>query len=266
MYLYSCSQDHYQVSVVIRTCNRPYSLLQAIDSVNAQTFSNIEIIIVNDGDILPALNNSLKKSIRIIEPINKRNRSAAANIGWQNAQGNFICFLDDDDLFTPDHIQTLLFQLEMHPWYSVCYSGVLITFPDRRKQRLWVNPFDIARLLKENFIPIHSVLIRKEVLTAVNGFDETVDMFEDWDLWLRMAEKGFSFLPVKAWTAIYRQHEDGTLNQAGFGSDKDISARLKVISKHESMIRNYLEKQGLSGRIKVRLRTWLFKIAKELLC
>ncbi len=255
------------ISVIIRTHNRPGSLAQAIESVLNQTWRNIEILVVNDGSTKLKLNLPLSKNmpIQVLSTNGAFNRSYAANLGLKHAKGTMIVFLDDDDLFSSLHIESLLTAMNRNPWCSIAYSGVIVQNNNGCESFLPCPKFEISRLLKENFLPVHSALIRKDAIDAVGGFDESLDIFEDWDLWLRLALSNYSFVPVKLWTAIYRKHNHGTLKKIPFGSEKDISARWQVLKKHEHVIRNRLNDQGKAGKLRLMLRKLLFKIAKDLL-
>ncbi|MBC8176313.1 MAG: PIG-L family deacetylase [Deltaproteobacteria bacterium] len=262
---YSSPAQDKKVSVVIRTRNRPEALRQAVESVLAQTWRGIEIIVVNDGTSETTIPFS-EIPIRILRTEDRANRSHAANLGWKQSQGSMVAFLDDDDLYTRHHIETLLLALSRNPWCSIAYSGVIEENENGLQNFISLHPMDLSHLLKENFLPIHSVLIRREALEAVGGFDENLEMFEDWDLWLRLALANYGFIPVKAWTAIYRKHGYSTLTQTPFGSDHDLNARWRVVHKYENEIRNRLAHSGPVGRFRLILRKLLFKIAKGLLC
>lgn len=254
-----------KISIVIRTRNRPEALRQAMESVLAQTWRGLEVVVVNDGASELRLPSS-DIPIRVLRTEDRANRSYAANLGWKKAQGSMVAFLDDDDLYTRYHIETLLLTLSRNPWCSIAYSGVIVENENGLQDFLPLRPMDLSHLFKENFLPIHGALIRREALEAVGGFDENLEMFEDWDLWLRLALAEYGFIPVRAWTAIYRQHGYSTLAQAPFGTDHDLNARWRVIHKYEQEIQNRLARAGPVGRFRLIFRKLLFKVAKDLLC
>ncbi|MBF0235371.1 MAG: glycosyltransferase family 2 protein [Desulfamplus sp.] len=293
------------VSVVIRTRNRHESLCQAIASVITQKWDPIEIIIVNDGgysvsgyvqnylqqqmDIKMALlsNNkeenkkyyllhravncldcsikSDRKSIIFINIIEGGNRSRAANIGWKNAKGSLLLFLDDDDLLMKHHISGLMRAIERNPWSSVVFSGHVVKKDRENNICCSMKDFSLYALAKENLFPLHCALVRKVALEAVQGFDENMELFEDWDLWLSIALKGFGFTPVQQWSAIYRIHNSSTISNNPFGSDKDIEGRYRVMLKHETDIQKKLLSNKRKSGLTLMLRIILFKIAKNIL-
>lgn len=256
------------VSVIIRTCNRPDALCQAVESVAAQTWPDLEIVVVNDGLGTLDLPEIKEIPVHVLSTGNAGNRSCAANVGAGQARGRFLLFLDDDDLIEKDHIQTLMSALNENPWCAAGYCGTVIQeHPQGRKTYVPIPRFDLASLLGENLFAIHSVLLRKSAFDAVSGFDESLTLFEDWDLWIRLALGGFGFIPVQRWSAVYRRHAQGTLTAHPFGTHRDIEARWKVILKHEQDIRNLLTaRKGGAASIKLILRKLLFKAAKDLLC
>ena len=263
-YLNPVLQTHL-VSVIIRTCNRPGAVFQAIQSVLDQTWQGMEIIVINDGSSRLDLPSDPRVPVSVFTTQEGFNRSHAANIGWKNAKGTMVAFLDDDDLFSSFHIEKLLTVMDKKPWCSIAYSGVVAQDDDGRQTDLPCPEFDLSSLFKGNLFPIHGALVRKNALEAVGGFDESLDIFEDWDLWIRLALAGYSFIPVKVWSVIYRKHSHGTLEKMTFGTQKDLDARWKVLKKHEAAIQQCLADRGRTGKIRLKLRKFLFKVAKDLL-
>jgi len=131
-------------------------------------------------------------------------RSKAANMGLDNARGEYLIFLDDDDLFAPGHIAWLVEVLEREEGITVAYSGVSTTGCRPANVPLICNsPFNSLRLLVENYIPIHAVLFSCSLLNKGCRFDEGIDLCEDWDFWLQLAQFG-PFLHVNQISAQYR--------------------------------------------------------------
>jgi uncharacterized coiled-coil protein SlyX len=126
-------------------------------------------------------------------------RAQAANRGLDAASGDFALFLDDDDLLLPDHLSRLAGTLQSQPDAPAAFADVV---QGRFEAGLWQPlhcfeaSFDPIRLLFENYLPIHGVLFRRSLPGARPRFDETFDLFEDWDFWLQMAAHGaFAHLP-----------------------------------------------------------------------
>jgi len=202
------------VSIIVRTQDRPQLLINALRSIVQQTYSNIEIIIVNDGgmdvrDIVEFTVGNMPFTYINHETVH--GRSAAANSGIKAARGGFLNFLDDDDIFYPYHIETLISHV-LKSNIRVVYSGVLNVYydnnssdPDHRvKEEVVFNKeYSPDLLLFENYIPLMSVLFSKEILSTVDGFSEELTLFEDWDFWIR-ASRNYPFSHVDKVTAEYR--------------------------------------------------------------
>ncbi len=224
-----------QVSVITRTQNRPEFLREAIRSVAGQTYTNIELIVINDGgeDVHTLVKEESIGSIQkfhyqLIET--PTGRSYAANQGLKLCTGKFIIFLDDDDYFLPEHLTKLVHAAHAHPETKVIYTGVQCV--DQNKALLetqFASPFNSTRLLCNNFIPIHAALFSKDLLKKDCQFDESFTFYEDWDFWLQ-ASTVTGFLFIEGFSAIYRINP-----QSGFGVNADTNtvnkASLKIFKK-----------------------------------
>ena len=117
------------VSIIIPTYNRPSQLKQAIESVLAQTYGNVEIVVVNDcGSMAEEVVELLNSQGNIQYHRAKRNAglAAARNMGIRNAQGAYIGFLDDDDRLYTDHVESLLHTMMDNGW-DVAFSNSLVS-------------------------------------------------------------------------------------------------------------------------------------------
>ena len=217
--------------------NRP-ELLEALLSVEKQSYSNIEIILVD------ATGKGLDrhKSLTISTPLREigaqrpLNRPAAANLALANAHSSYLLFLDEDDWIAPNHIEMLVACLQANPSYGVAYSSTQKTTPAGVPSgEAFRIAFDPARLRRDNFIPIHSALFRKSLIDQGCRFDESLEIFEDWDFWLQLAQL-MPFQHIDEITAFYRQ--GGESNTASndpstrYQCDNPIAkARVRVFSK-----------------------------------
>jgi glycosyltransferase involved in cell wall biosynthesis len=202
------------VSVIVRTKDRPALLSEALKSIAKQTYANIEIVLVNDGgrdvrDVAMALAGGIP--VTYIAHETSRGRAAAANAGLKAAKGLYLNFLDDDDVFFPNHLETLVSCL-ISKGEKVAYSNALSVYfrgppgkpAHRVKEELVFNlEFDPEILLFQNYIPIMTVLFSREVLSEAQGFYESLDLFEDWDFWIRVSSR-FAFHHEDTVTAEYR--------------------------------------------------------------
>jgi len=193
------------VSIIIRSMNRS-TLAEALDSVCSQIYPSIEVIVVNakGGDHTDPTSNCNRFPLQLINQGGKpMGRSAAANAGLEAAQGNLLGFLDDDDLLLPEHVTRLVEALDTHSMAVAAYSCVHALDFNGNLLREFATPFDTVSLHLANFLPIHAVLFRRQAYTTGARFDEALDLCEDWDFWIQIAQQG-DFIFVDAMTAIYR--------------------------------------------------------------
>ncbi len=184
------------VSVVIPTYNRADFLMQAIKSVRTQSFTDYELIVVDDG--------STDHTIALLEPLIERKEiryvfqqnqgeSAARNTGVRMAQGKYIAFLDSDDLFMPEKLEKQVVCLETALDIGIVHSGYSkfddagndLGYRDTSHLSGWVYP----QILLEwsVLIAVPAVMVRSSVLAEVGGFDEIMIHAPDLDLWRRIA-------------------------------------------------------------------------------
>jgi len=228
-----------RVSVVLTTHNgasRGY-LVEAIESVLHQSYETYELLIVDDGS-----NDHTREQcnlfltnprVRYLYQANK-GLAGARNAGIRAACGEFICFLDDDDIWKQnklqsqiDFIETQLSEIEnwglVFTWLELIDSkGKVISFRGgRNKGRVY------KKLVFENIIGApSSVLVKRGVLEDIGLFDESLSSCEDWDLWLRISKKYLVF-PVKDYLVRYREHQ----NSMSANFDKMFSSAKQVVDK-----------------------------------
>lgn len=184
------------VSVIIPTRDRPAMLREAIESVLAQTYRPVEIIVVLTGATQEAdeVAVSFGTSIRVMRTA-RFNAAEARNIGIAFARGRWVSFLDDDDLWLPSKLQRQMeaardqnADLVMTNW---------IFFGEGRPEELWMpvgqSPLPEGMTHQEamvinNYVSISS-LVRTEAFRELNGFDPTLRLCEDWDMWRRISHK-----------------------------------------------------------------------------
>lgn len=196
------------VSVIIRSMGRP-TLRQALDSVAGQHYLRLEIVVVNakGGDHPPLSNYYGRIPVHLCGVGQPIPRSRAANLGMEQAQGYYFLFLDDDDWLLPNHISALVAALQRQPNLRIAYTGVECLRESENGHHesvlVYNQPFDAVRLLYENYIPIHAVLFEKQLFMEGCRFDETLDVYEDWDFWLQLRANE-PFAHIDQISAIYR--------------------------------------------------------------
>jgi len=200
-----------KISVVIPAYNAELTIRETIESVQKQTFSDFELIIINDGstdgtlEVIESINDSRLK----IFSYQNGGLSVARNRGVVHATGEFIAFLDADDLWTPDKLELQLVALEQYPEAGLAYSWTY--FMNEKENCLFPGSRSCyegnvyKHLLIHNFIANGSnPLIRREVIESVGGFDPELSHFADWDYWLRIAHN-WSFVLIPKYQIYYRQ-------------------------------------------------------------
>ena len=205
------------VSVIIRSMDRP-TLSDAVNSINFQTYSNIEIVVVNafgshHQKVSPWCERFPVRMVGTGAPVH---RTLAANMGLDAAQGEYLVFLDDDDWFEADHVQNLVSTVLTHKDVKVAYTGVKCV--DENKNPIpnkFDFPFDPLQLIAGNFIPIHATLFSRSLLELGCRMDESLDLYEDWDFWIQLSQHS-NFVKVEGLSAVYR-----IAPQTGFGVHAD---------------------------------------------
>ncbi|MUW13218.1 glycosyltransferase [Halorubrum sp. CBA1125] len=199
-----------KVSVVIPTYGRLDSLRRAIESVDTQTYDNIEIIVVDDDPDRTLPDFETDSPIRIIEHTENRGAPVARNTGITNSTGTYVALLDDDDEWLPQKLDRQVDKLRSLPdSYAMVYSGAEFIRTHSTTTRKPSFEGDILDgLLYSNFIPSATPLIRRRCLDRVGLFDPQLRSKQDHDLWVRIAEKyRIGVLPTVLAT-IHQDHED----------------------------------------------------------
>jgi len=179
-----------RVSVIIPTYNRAWSLHEAVQSVLTQTYTDYEIIVVDDGstDETAKLLRSYDSVTAIRQPC--QGVSAARNRGVRAAQGELLAFLDSDDFWLPDKLSAQVRYFDDNPETDICQTeelwirrGIRVN-PGRRhrKQAGMIFKPSLALCL----VSPSAVMLRRSLFESVGGFDEQLPACEDYDLWLRI--------------------------------------------------------------------------------
>lgn len=224
-----------KVTVIIPTYNRAAFLKEAIDSVLDQDFNDFELIVVDDGstDLTAHLLLSYRQSIRVVQT-DRMGVSTARNAGISVAKGEYIAFLDSDDLYNRKKLSAQISFMEAHPAVKICYTdeiwirkGVRVN-PKKRHAKYsgWI----FEKCLPLCIISPSSVLMVRGLLDEVGLFDETMPVCEDYDLWLRIAVRyPVHFIDRKL--IIKRGGHDDQLSSTVWGKDRyRIAALVKILS------------------------------------
>ena len=229
------------VSVIIPIYQRAHLVSQTIESVLAQTYTDYEIIVVNDGstdntkEVLACFGNK-------ITTIHQENKgvSAARNTGINAAKGLYIAFLDSDDLWQPNKLEKQLAFFESNPKIGLVYSDAFFfnekgVLPDK-----WTSVYppppvwQFLALFGRNFILTSTVVVRRECLDEVGLFDETLKSCEDYDLWLRIIEK-FPIYFLNEPLGYYRQSANSLDSNREQMLATNLRAREKAFSRNPEL-------------------------------
>lgn len=228
-----------KVSIICPTFNgasRGY-LQEAIESVLDQSFTNYELFIIDDGstDGTKKVCEQYLQDSRVNYIFQQNGGPARArNTGVKASSGEFICFLDDDDIWKPNKLQRQIDfihdELSNVPNWGMVFTWVELI--DSQGKILGYRGHHqkgsiYKKLLFENIIDAtSSVLIRREVLENVGLLDESLESSEDWDMWLRIS-KEYLIFPVKEYLVQHREHK----NRISFDNEKVFHYEKAVIAK-----------------------------------
>lgn len=230
------------VSVVIPVYNREDTIKRSVDSVLCQTYSNLEVIIVDDGstdNTVKMINEYDDSRIRLIRQKERGGANRARNIGIANSKGEYIAFQDSDDEWLPDKLCIQIEQMELQG-YMACYSpynlyeeGIISTVP------FYYDNIDKYRinlrktLTKHNAVGIPTLIIRQRVLELLEKqyFDESMPRLQDYDFVIRIAkciELGYVNRPL---VSAYR-----TLDSISMDKEALYKAIAQLIKKHSDFL------------------------------
>jgi len=228
-----------RVSVIIPTYNYARFIEQAIESVLVQSYRDFEIIVVDDGstDNTEEVVAKFDNRVHYIRQAN-RGPNAARNTGIRAARGEFIAFLDADDLWLPEKLALQIELAAARPEAGLIYGGILLFdsatqavigyAPLSRLHEGWV----MRHLYMDQFVTSPTPLIRREVFEQVGIFDERCMRSDDWDMWLRIAAS-YQFALVPKPLALYRVHKS-------IASSKSLEAyAAEMVAFFERMAREY---------------------------
>lgn len=230
------------VSVVIPSYNAEKYIEETINSVLAQTFQDLEVVVVDDGssDRTCEIVQSYPERVRLIKQTNG-GVCRARNRGLSEARGEFVCFLDHDDCWHPEKLALQLPQFGSDKTVGMVYSGFEWWRPNDNgtfvpSAHLLAQPLEAGvderfsgwvyhEFLLDCWALTSTAVIRASALREIGGFDETLPYSEDWDLWIRLSRQ-YKFIKLKARLVLYRQHA-----KQGSRMVRDIDFRTRLLEQ-----------------------------------
>lgn len=222
-----------RVSVIMPYHNAQAYLTEAVESVRAQTFPDWQLLLIDDGstdggpDIARRHAEIESRIVLLASSPGRRGAAAARNLGIRAAAGEFVAFLDSDDWFEPGKLANDIAALDSDPEAAWVYGATRWFYEDRarrdyferlgvRRNRRYAPPTLLNRIILEERgdIPCTcGVMIRKEPLEAVGGFEESFALYEDQTLWVKLL-LAYPVRVISGCHAVYRQHPASTSTAA----------------------------------------------------
>lgn len=239
------------VSIYIPTFNRCDLLKRAVDSVRVQTYTNLEIIVVDDcstDGTKEYLEDVSKRDCRIKFFLKEKNSGAciSRNIAIKNASGEFITGLDDDDYFTPNRIELFLKKWECIPSDVIALFSVNFSNENHMNENNGIQKllfFISKRKIKQrdlyfaNYVG-NQVFTKTENLRDLNGFDKDFKAWQDLEMWFRLSEKGSLMKIFEPTYFVDRSHEFNRITTQNIS--KILETQKLFIKKHKVKNRIYL--------------------------
>ncbi|HUO08201.1 MAG TPA: glycosyltransferase family A protein [Phycisphaerae bacterium] len=251
------------VTVIVPAYRAPAHLNAALESVVKQTYSPIEIMVIDDasGDEFTA-DYRLPRNARLICLKDRQGAAAITrNIGVRESRGKYVAFLDQDDLWSVDKIEVQVQALEAHPEAALHYVHCLAVTESaetmRRQPRARMPKDALAAFLWANWVHPSQVMMRRSAIEEIGMFDESIRGASDWDMWLRTAALGpGAVIGDPRPLAKYRHH-------GGQWSRSDlmmVKASVAVIAKARGWVTD--RRPDLRGLVRRRHGKWLRELAR----
>ncbi|AKG21004.1 glycosyltransferase family 2 protein [Calothrix sp. 336/3] len=200
-----------KVSVVIPAYNAMAHLPETLESILRQTFTDFEVLIINDGSsdqIIPWTKKITDSRVKLISQANQ-GVSVARNTGINYAQGDYVAFIDADDLWEATKLEQQVQYMETHPEVGLCHTWLFLineqSQPTGRVLGTEITGNIWQQLLEKNVIACSSTFVRRNCFRDVGSFDRNLRVAEDWDMWLRIAAK-YPIGVIKEPLVSYRLH------------------------------------------------------------
>jgi len=262
-----------EISVIIPAYNTAKLIRSCLDSVFAQSYSNFETIVVNDGSPdTPELEKTVTPYLGRIVYIKQENKRAAGarNTAIRNAKGTFLAFLDSDDAWLPEHLASQMKLFQRDPTLDLVYADTLVVgdpsrvwnFMDRCPSR--GEATFCALIVERCQIPISTVVVRRDALVRAGFFDESLPCFDDYDMWLRTAFCGGKIGYTRIVQARSSGRRPGSLSES---IHKIVAAYWLILEKTlQTLPLSRDERDVVTNRLAESKATFQMEEAKRQLC
>lgn len=238
------------VSIILPTYNGAKYLRQSIASCLGQSHQNLELVIVVDGstdDTDSVLADFSDPRLRIVRHERNRGLPEALNTGFANSRGDFLTWTSDDNWYATDAIAEMVDFLETHPSVGLVYADMWLVNEEGQMQELDVQPPEHLKTQPWNGI-YACFMYRREVYKTIGEYDPATRLAEDYDYWLRIAER-YEIAPLHHRLYYYRQHAGSLTGTHGrYGAPRrilEIRRRRKWITWREYLYWSaYLDVDG----------------------
>jgi glycosyltransferase involved in cell wall biosynthesis len=234
-----------KVSIIIPAFNASPFICQAIASVLTQTYTDYELIVVDDGSTDDTASLVMRYAGRL-RYVYQRNQglSSARNTGIVKAEGDLLAFLDADDYWAREKLGHQVALLDSSPETGVVYTALKVVDRDGREmgeRRCSLRGHLFSSLLMENCVTPSSALVRRDCFEKAGTFDENLSASEDWDLWLRIAPfYSFDFIDLPL--TFYRIHP-GSMHKDLARMERNVFQVLDKLFKRESFNQEVVQRK-----------------------
>ncbi|MGC8121911.1 glycosyltransferase [Marinobacter sp. VGCF2001] len=227
------------ISIITPTYNRERTIAQAVESVLAQSYERWELLIIDDGSedgTREQLSGYLDDARVQYHFQENQGQSVARNRGLRYARGEYICFLDSDDLWVPEKLERQEALMKAYPDVDVLHSDeIMIDEQGHELSRKNMRRYSgkIARqMLVDNSVSINTVMARRECFDAMGGFSGRYGVADDYDIWLRFSSR-YTFFYVPEYWGYYRVMPD-----------QISSNKVRRFEANESIILDFIKAYG----------------------
>ncbi len=267
------------VSVIIPTYNRAKFLAEALDSVLAQTYPPLEIIVVDDGSTDQTEELVKKYPVRYVRQPH-RGVAAARNQGLRLARGELIAFLDSDDLWLPKKLERQVTFFKEHPQAVAVQTEEIWIRRGRRvnpkKKHAKESGFIFHRCVELCVVSPSGVMLKREIFREIGLFDETFPVAEDYELWLRLSARYPIYLIEEPLVVKRGGHEDQLSRQPGLDwyrllaltkllkNEPSLTPAMRLLALREALKKGQIFAQGALKRGKIFEAWCALRIIEEL--